>query len=166
MCAAAVAFGQAINYVGAGTVEFLVGQDGRFVFIEMNPRIQVEHTVTEETTDVDMSTPSCTSRWARPCPNSDSCQARSSAGFALQCRITTEDAANDFRPDTGRILAPTASPEAPAFVSTAAVATKERRSTPYFDSLLTKLPVACRTFEDAVARSRRAVAEFPASEGP
>ena len=54
LCEAAVSFGRAVDYLGAGTVEFLVGEDGRHVFIEMNPRIQVEHTVTEETTDVDL----------------------------------------------------------------------------------------------------------------
>ena len=54
MCADAVRFGESIGYRNAGTVEFLLGEDGRYVFIEMNPRIQVEHTVTEEVTDVDL----------------------------------------------------------------------------------------------------------------
>ena len=70
MCADAVAFARQIDYANAGTVEFLVDPDGRHVFIEMNPRIQVEHTVTEEVTDVDLVRPSCGSPPARPSPTS------------------------------------------------------------------------------------------------
>ncbi len=160
MCAAAVTFGKAINYVGAGTVEFLVGQDGRFVFIEMNPRIQVEHTVTEETTDVDIVHTQLHIAMGKTLPElglvPGSVQQR---GFALQCRITTEDAANDFRPDTGRILA-YRQPGGAGIRLDGGGGYQGAEITPYFDSLLTKLTCRGRTFEDAVARSRRAVAEF------
>ncbi len=160
MCEAAVAFGQSISYVGAGTVEFLLGQDSQFVFIEMNPRIQVEHTVTEETTDVDIVHTQLHVAMGKTLPDlglvPGSVQQR---GVALQCRITTEDAANDFRPDTGRILA-YRQPGGAGIRLDGGSGYQGAEITPFFDSLLTKLTCRGRTFEDAVARSRRAVAEF------
>ena len=104
ICADAVAFAKAIGYVNAGTVEFLLDAQGRHVFIEMNPRIQVEHTVTEEVTDVDLVQSQL--RIAAGETLADlglSQEAIQLRGAALQCRITTEDPANGFRPDTGRI---------------------------------------------------------------
>ncbi|HUL98848.1 MAG TPA: biotin carboxylase N-terminal domain-containing protein, partial [Mycobacterium sp.] len=104
MCADAVAFARQINYSYAGTVEFLLDERGHYVFIEMNPRIQVEHTVTEEITDVDLV--GCQMRIADGESledlglQQDSIRVR---GAALQCRITTEDPANGFRPDTGMV---------------------------------------------------------------
>ena len=104
MCADAVAFAREIGYVNAGTVEFLLDPDGDYVFIEMNPRIQVEHTVTEEVTDVDLVQRPAADRVGgdagRPRADQDGIRLR---GAALQCRITTEDPANGFRPDTGVI---------------------------------------------------------------
>ena len=104
MCAHAVAFAREIGYVNAGTVEFLLAPEGRYVFIEMNPRIQVEHTVTEEVTDVDLVATQLRIASGATLPElgltQDAVRLR---GAALQCRITTEDPANGFRPDTGRI---------------------------------------------------------------
>src|ERR1700761_8787536 len=106
ICADAVAFARHIGYSCAGTVEFLLDENGQYVFIEMNPRIQVEHTVTEEITDVDLV--SSQLRIAsgdaldRLGLRQENIQPH---GAALQCRITTEDPANGFRPDTGRISA-------------------------------------------------------------
>ena len=107
ICDDAVAFARHIGYVNAGTVEFLVEGDGpeaRYHFIEMNPRIQVEHTVTEEVTDVDLV--GAQIRIAAGETLDDlglSQQSIRVNGAALQCRITTEDPANGFRPDTGKI---------------------------------------------------------------
>ena len=106
MCADAVAFAREIGYVNAGTVEFLLAETGRYVFIEMNPRIQVEHTVTEEVTDIDLV--AAQMRIASGETLRDLGITQESIvlrGAALQCRITTEDPANEFRPDTGEITA-------------------------------------------------------------
>src|SRR5439155_713765 len=100
ICADAVAFARHIGYRNAGTVEFLLDPDGNHVFIEMNPRIQVEHTVTEEVTDVDLVQSQL--RIASGETLADLGLAQESIhvrGAALQCRITTEDPTNGFRPD-------------------------------------------------------------------
>lgn len=106
ICNDAVAFARKIGYVNAGTVEFLVDERGRHVFIEMNPRIQVEHTVTEEVTDADLVQSQIRIAAGETLEDlgmtQDSVRLR---GAALQCRITTEDPANGFRPDTGMISA-------------------------------------------------------------
>jgi pyruvate carboxylase len=106
LCADAVAFARQIGYSCAGTVEFLVDKDGNHVFIEMNPRIQVEHTVTEEITDVDLVQAQLRVAAGETLADiglaQENIQIR---GAALQCRITTEDPANGFRPDIGRITA-------------------------------------------------------------
>lgn len=102
ICADAVAFAKAINYSCAGTVEFLLDTRGNHVFIEMNPRIQVEHTVTEEVTDIDLVQAQL--RIASGESLSDLGLRQESIvlrGAALQLRITTEDPSNGFRPDTG-----------------------------------------------------------------
>ncbi len=160
MCRAAVDFGRHIGFVGAGTVEFLLGKDGSFVFIEMNPRIQVEHTVTEETTDIDIVQSQIRIAEGATLDEIDLTQEGIvPRGAALQCRITTEDPANDFRPDTGRILA-YRQPGGAGIRLDGGGGYQGAEITPYFDSLLTKLTCRGRTFEDAAARSRRAVAEF------
>ena len=104
MCADAVRFAPEIGYRNAGTVEFLLDPEGNYVFIEMNPRIQVEHTVTEEVTDVDLVQSQLRIASGETLADlglsQDAIELR---GAALQCRITTEDPANNFRPDTGRI---------------------------------------------------------------
>ena len=104
ICCDAVAFARQIGYFCAGTVEFLLDERGNHVFIECNPRIQVEHTVTEEITDVDLVGSQLRIAAGESLADlglsQDTLRVR---GAAIQCRITTEDPANGFRPDTGRI---------------------------------------------------------------
>src|SRR6187431_2112071 len=106
MCADAVKFAREIGYRNAGTVEFLLDPEGHYVFIEMNPRIQVEHTVTEEVTDVDLVQSQMRIASGETLADLGLAQDKVTLrGAALQCRITTEDPANGFRPDTGKITA-------------------------------------------------------------
>ncbi|SDY46576.1 pyruvate carboxylase [Modestobacter sp. DSM 44400] len=159
ICADAVAFARAIGYSCAGTVEFLVDRAGRHVFIEMNPRIQVEHTVTEEVTDVDLVSSQLRIAAGETLADLGLTQeAIVLRGAALQCRITTEDPANGFRPDTGRITAYRSPGGAGVRLDGAAALGAEVSA--HFDSLLVKLTCRGRTFDIAVARARRAVAEF------
>ncbi len=160
LCDAAVAFAREIGYVNAGTVEFLVDVErGDFVFIEMNPRIQVEHTVTEETTDVDLVRSQLLIAGGASLDelglSQDTIRQR---GFALQCRITTEDPAADFRPDTGRISAYRAPGGAGIRIDEGSAYVGADVS-PYFDSLLLKVTARAADFPTAIARARRAVAE-------
>ncbi|MEM7274966.1 MAG: pyruvate carboxylase [Actinomycetota bacterium] len=160
ICAAAVAFGRSIDYVNAGTVEFLVDGDGTFVFIEMNPRVQVEHTVTEETTDIDIVRSQLLLAMGRSLADLGLEQSVIvQRGSALQCRITTEDPANGFRPDTGRILA-YRDPGGAGIRLDGGGGYQGAEILPYFDSMLTKLTCRGATFDIALARARRALAEF------
>jgi pyruvate carboxylase len=160
ICADAVAFAEQIDYGNAGTVEFLVSPDGRHVFIEMNPRIQVEHTVTEEVTDVDLVQSQLRIASGETLADlglrQDNVKTR---GVALQCRITTEDPANGFRPDTGRITA-YRSPGGAGIRLDGGTTYAGAEISAHFDSMLTKLTCRGRTFTMAVDRARRAVAEF------
>lgn len=160
MCVEAVKFGNHLGYINAGTVEFLLQQDGSFVFIEMNPRIQVEHTVTEETTGIDLVQTQLRIAGGETLVDIGLTQdVVVQSGVALQCRITTEDPANDFRPDTGRILA-FRQPGGAGIRLDGGGGYAGAEITPYFDSLLTKLTCRGRTFDEALARARRALAEF------
>ncbi len=160
ICADAVAFARHIGYVNAGTVEFLLDQQGRYVFIEMNPRIQVEHTVTEEITDVDLVASQIRIAAGETLEDlglsQESVQIR---GAALQCRITTEDPANGFRPDTGKIITYRSAGGGGVRVDGGTVHSGAEVS-PHFDSLLVKMTCRGRTWSEAVARARRALAEF------
>ena len=159
ICADAVAFAKEIGYTCAGTVEFLLDTRGNHVFIEMNPRIQVEHTVTEEVTDVDLVGSQLRIAAGETLADLGLSQdAIVLRGAALQCRITTEDPANGFRPDTGRITA-YRSPGG-AGVRLDGGTTLGAEVGAYFDSMLVKLTCRGRDFDIAVARARRAVAEF------
>ncbi|MDG2479043.1 MAG: pyruvate carboxylase, partial [Aquiluna sp.] len=160
----AVAFAKEIGYQNAGTVEFLIETSGpntgKHVFIEMNPRIQVEHTVTEEVTDVDLVQSQL--RIAAGATLSDlglSQETIQPHGFALQCRITTEDPAAGFRPDTGMITT-YRSPGGAGIRLDGGTVTTGAEVSPHFDSLLVKLIAKGRDFESAVDRARRALAEF------
>ncbi|WP_100521172.1 pyruvate carboxylase [Mycobacteroides abscessus] len=159
ICSDAVAFARHIGYSCAGTVEFLLDERGHHVFIEMNPRIQVEHTVTEEITDVDLVASQLRIASGDTLDDlglhQDSITPR---GAALQCRITTEDPANGFRPDTGRITA-YRSPGG-AGIRLDGGTTLGAEVGAHFDSMLVKLTCRGRDFQTAVARARRAVAEF------
>ncbi|HEX6150911.1 pyruvate carboxylase [Nocardioides sp.] len=160
MCADAVRFAREIGYRNAGTVEFLLDPDGRYVFIEMNPRIQVEHTVTEEVTDVDLVQAQLRIASGETLADlelsQDTVQLR---GAALQCRITTEDPANNFRPDTGRITTYRSPGGAGVRIDGGTTYTGADVSA-HFDSMLAKLTCRGRSFDVAVSRARRAVAEF------
>ncbi|NKX51040.1 pyruvate carboxylase, partial [Arthrobacter deserti] len=160
----AVKFAKELGYVNAGTVEFLVDtvgeRAGQHVFIEMNPRIQVEHTVTEEITDVDLVQAQL--RIAAGESLADLGLSQESVaikGAALQSRITTEDPANGFRPDTGRITAYRSAGGAGVRLDGGTVYTGAEIS-PHFDSMLVKLTCRGRDYRTAVARARRALAEF------
>lgn len=160
----AVAFAKSIGYVNAGTVEFLVDTEGeragKHVFIEMNPRIQVEHTVTEEITDVDLVQSQMLIASGSTLKDLNLTQEKIQMhGFALQCRITTEDPAQDFRPDTGRITT-YRSPGGAGIRLDGGTAAAGAFVSPYFDSMLAKLTCRGRTFQTAVARASRALAEF------
>ncbi len=159
MCADAVAFARHIGYSCAGTVEFLLDENGQYVFIEMNPRIQVEHTVTEEITDVDLV--SSQLRIASGETLDDLGLRQQDVvphGAALQCRITTEDPANGFRPDTGRISA--LRTPGGAGIRLDGSTNLGAEISAHFDSMLVKLTCRGRDFPTAVARARRAIAEF------
>jgi pyruvate carboxylase len=160
ICADAVAFARAIGYRNAGTVEFLLDGDGNHVFIEMNPRIQVEHTVTEEVTDVDLVQAQMRIAAGETLADLGLSQDKIYLrGAALQCRITTEDPANGFRPDTGMISA-YRSPGGSGIRLDGGTAFAGTEISAHFDSMLVKLTCRGRDFETAVGRARRAVAEF------
>jgi pyruvate carboxylase len=160
----AVAFAKSIGYVNAGTVEFLLDtageRKGQHVFIEMNPRIQVEHTVTEEVTDVDLVQSqmriAAGETLAELGLKQDQVQLH---GAALQCRITTEDPASGFRPDTGKITTYRSPGGAGVRLDGGTVAAGAQVS-PHFDSMLVKMTCRGRDFPAAVRRARRGLAEF------
>ena len=160
----AVAFARSIGYRNAGTVEFLVdtagARKGQHVFIEMNPRIQVEHTVTEEITDVDLVHTQMRIAAGETLEglglSQDTITPR---GFALQCRITTEDPAADFRPDTGKITT-YRSPGGAGIRLDGGTVSQGAQISPYFDSMLAKMTTRGRDFPAAVARAKRGLAEF------
>ncbi|KMO68369.1 pyruvate carboxylase [Mycolicibacterium obuense] len=160
ICDDAVAFARGIGYSCAGTVEFLLDERGHHVFIECNPRIQVEHTVTEEITDVDLVASQLRIASGKTLADLGLSQDSLTAprGFALQCRITTEDPANGFRPDTGRITAYRSPGGAGIRLDGGAVLGAEIGA--HFDSMLVKLTCRGRDFDTAVARAHRALAEF------
>ncbi|WP_298134705.1 pyruvate carboxylase, partial [Micropruina sp.] len=160
ICADAVKFCRHIGYTNAGTVEFLLGADGRYVFIEMNPRIQVEHTVTEEVTDVDLV--SSQMRIAAGESLADLGLRQEDIhvrGQALQCRVTTEDPANGFRPDTGRISV-YRSPGGAGVRLDGGVVFGGSEVGAHFDSMLVKLTCRGRDLRAAARRAYRALNEF------
>ncbi|MGH3929379.1 MAG: pyruvate carboxylase, partial [Pseudonocardiaceae bacterium] len=160
ICADAVAFARRIGYVNAGTVEFLVDREGNHVFIEMNPRIQVEHTVTEEITDVDLVAAQLRIAAGETLADLGLTQeAILPRGIALQCRITTEDPANEFRPDIGTVTAYRSASGAGVRLDGGTVYAGAHISA-HFDSMLVKVTCRGRDFGTVVRRARRAIAEF------
>lgn len=159
ICSDAVALARQIGYSCAGTIEFLLDERGHHVFIECNPRIQVEHTVTEEITDVDLVGSQLRIAAGESLADlglsQDSLVIR---GAAMQCRITTEDPANGFRPDTGRITAYRSPGGAGVRLDGGTNVGAEVLA--HFDSMLVKLTCRGRDFSTAVARAKRALAEF------
>ena len=163
ICDSAVNIAKHVNYCGAGTVEFLFDKkNNKYYFIEVNPRIQVEHTVTEEVTGIDIvkaqikiaegykigSDPSL--------PNQKNIKLD---GFAIQCRVTTEDPLNNFMPDYGKIMTYRS---ASGFGVRLDGATAAAGSiiTPYYDSLLVKVTTWAQTTNDCIRRMDRALREF------
>ncbi|MEY4989618.1 MAG: hypothetical protein RI933_1251 [Actinomycetota bacterium] len=160
----AVSFASQIGYQNAGTVEFLVDtigdNAGKHVFIEMNPRIQVEHTVSEEITDIDLVQSQMRIAAGESLVDLGLTQDKITMhGFAVQCRITTEDPAQNFRPDTGKITTYRSPGGAGIRLDGGTVSTGAEVS-PHFDSMLVKLIARGRDFKSAVTRSKRALAEF------
>ncbi|MFN4242403.1 MAG: pyruvate carboxylase [Tepidisphaerales bacterium] len=164
ICEAAVRLVRAADYYNAGTVEFLVDDDtGEFFFIEVNPRVQVEHTVTEVVTGIDIVKSQILIaqgyRLHEPpllIPPQERIETR---GYCIQCRITTEDPTNHFIPDYGR-LTTYRSPAGFGIRLDGGSAYGGATITPYFDSLLVKLSAAGNTFEEAIRRTDRALREF------
>jgi pyruvate carboxylase len=160
----ALAIGRLVGYQNAGTVEFLEDVDsGAFYFIEVNPRIQVEHTVTENITGIDLVKAQILIAGGAAIGSADSgvplqpdiqCY-----GHAMQCRITTEDPENNFIPDYGALSA-YRSPAGFGIRLDAGTAYAGARITRYYDSLLVKVTAWGRTHEETVTRMLRALGEF------
>lgn len=156
----AVKIAKQVGYRNAGTVEFLVDEDGSHYFIEVNPRIQVEHTITEEITGVDLVQSQIQIAGGKTLKALGLTQDRIvPRGYAIQCRITTEDPMNNFQPDTGRvevfrpgegmgIRLDSSSGFAGVVIS------------PHYDSLLCKVTGRALEFEPAVRKLERALKEF------
>ena len=164
LCAAALEIGRAAKYCNAGTVEFLQDADsGAFYFIEVNPRIQVEHTVTEMVTGIDLVKAQIRIAAGARIGTPDSGVPRQEdirlGAYALQCRVTTEDPQNNFLPDYGRLT---------AYRSPAGVGVRLDAGTAYagavitrsYDSLLVKVTTWAPTPQEAIARMHRALWEF------
>ncbi len=164
ICAAALRIGKAVGYENAGTVEFLVDSDTqRYYFIEVNPRIQVEHTVTEAVTGVDIVKCQILIAEGRPLSDEEiglaSQQNVRTYGYALQCRVTTEDPENRFLPDYGRI-AHYRSAGGMGVRLDAGTAFSGAVVTPFYDSLLVKVTAWGPRFSDAARRMERGLQEF------
>ncbi len=160
ICQDAVRFAEQVGYVNAGTVEFLLDETGQHHFIEMNPRIQVEHTITEEICDVDLVQSQLLIAGGASFDELGlSQEAIAPRGVAIQCRVTTEDPANGFRPGTGRVTAFRSAGGAGIRID-AGSAYVGAEISPYFDSLLAKVTARGRDLPAAARRARRALAEF------
>ncbi|MBA4062784.1 MAG: pyruvate carboxylase [Isosphaera sp.] len=160
---AAVAVGKACGIDNASTVEFLYDTAaGRFYFIEVNPRIQVEHTVTEQVTGFDLVRSQVLVAAGHRL-DSDAVGLRqpdiTTRGYAIQCRVTTEDPANGFVPDYGRLSAYRSS-GGPGIRLDAGTANPGAVITPFYDSMLVKVTATGRRFEDAATRMERCLQEF------
>lgn len=162
ICAAAVDLMKKINYVNAGTVEFLVSGDA-FYFIEVNPRVQVEHTITEMITGVDIvktqiliADGASLHEEAISMPAQDEIK---TLGYAIQCRITTEDPTQDFMPDTGRIVAYRSSGGFGVRLD-AGDAFQGAEISPYYDSLLVKVSTHAISYKEAREKMERSLQEM------
>jgi len=159
----ATAICKAVDYNNIGTVEFLVDEDDTIYFIEVNPRIQVEHTVTEVVTNIDLVKTQLfiaggykLSDQQIKIYNQDTIKI---TGFALQCRITTEDPANDFKPDYGTIATYRSASGFGIRLDAGSVYQGVKIS-PFFDSMLVKVTASSRTLDGACRKMRRALSEF------
>ncbi|MBP1988471.1 pyruvate carboxylase [Paenibacillus eucommiae] len=163
ICNAALKLATKTGYINAGTVEFLVTKDGSFYFIEVNPRIQVEHTITELITNIDIVQSQiliaqgyALSDTEVGIPSQESVKIN---GFAIQSRVTTEDPERGFVPDTGRIVAYRSGGGFGVRLDTGNTGVGAN-ITPYYDSLLVKLSTHAGNFEQASRKMLRALREF------
>ena len=156
MAAAAIEAARAVHYIGAGTVEFLVDEEGRFYFIEMNTRIQVEHPTTEWITGVDLVKEQI--RIAAGLPLSMAQADIQPRGWSVECRINAEDPDRRFAPSPGTITR--WQPPSGPWVRVDDGAYSGYTVPPYYDSLLCKVITWGRDREEAVARMSRALGEF------
>ncbi len=154
---------KAVNYNNIGTVEFLVDDDGSIYFIEVNPRIQVEHTVTEMVTNIDLVKAQLfiaggyrLSDKQIKIPDQASVKV---TGYALQCRVTTEDPGNDFKPDYG-VVTTYRSASGFGIRLDAGSIYQGVVISPFFDSMLVKVSAISRTLDGSCRKMRRALAEF------
>lgn len=163
ICDAAICLMKSVNYLNAGTVEFLVTASGDFYFIEVNPRVQVEHTITELVTGIDIVSSQiliAEGYGLHEDPVLIPVQKDiRTYGFAIQCRVTTEDPSNQFMPDTGKIVAYRSGGGFGVRLD-AGNAFTGSVITPYYDSLLVKLSTSARTFKSAAVKMLRNLKEF------
>ncbi|KAI8927220.1 hypothetical protein BC831DRAFT_453220 [Entophlyctis helioformis] len=156
----AVKLAKTVGYRNAGTAEFLVDSQNRHYFIEINPRIQVEHTVTEEITGIDIVSAQIQIALGASLPDlgltQEAIQVR---GVAIQCRVTTEDPARGFQPDTGRIEV-YRSPGGPGVRIDGGPGFSGAVISPHYDSLLAKCTCTGRNFEAVRRKMLRALTEF------
>ncbi len=164
LCEASVRIAKEIGYDNAGTIEFLYDLDTKdWFFIEMNPRIQVEHTVTEQITGIDLVRSQILIAQGAKLHGPELALPAQDAvprmGFAVQCRVTTEDPENKFTPNYGKIL--TFRPaEGFGIRLDAGMGDAGAVITPFYDSLLVKITASGQTFEMALDRMDRALREF------
>ncbi|MEL7425944.1 MAG: biotin carboxylase N-terminal domain-containing protein, partial [Bacteroidota bacterium] len=159
----AVRLAKEVDYSCAGTVEFLVDREENVYFIEVNPRIQVEHTITEEVTGIDLVRSQILITMGYPLSHK-TIYIRSQEdvqlnGYAIQCRVTTEDPQNNFKPDYGTLIA-YRSASGMGIRLDAGSAFAGAKISPYFDSMLVKVTAWGRTLQGASERLHRALREF------
>jgi pyruvate carboxylase len=156
----AVKLAKHVGYENAGTVEFLCDEKGNFYFIEVNARLQVEHTVTEEITGIDLVQTQLRVAEGMTLPEMGISQEHIRPnGFAIQCRVTTEDPAKNFQPDTGRIEV-FRSGEGMGIRLDGASAFAGAIISPYYDSLLVKVIAHSKDLQASCAKMNRALREF------
>ncbi len=152
-----------VNYSNAGTVEFLVDKDENIYFIEVNPRIQVEHTITEQITGIDIVRSQILIAMGYPLSHPQiyilSQQSVSHMGYAIQCRITTEDPSEGFKPDYGQLIAYRSAAGFGIRLDAGSAYTGAKIS-PFFDSMLVKVTAWGRTLKGASGRLHRALREY------
>ncbi|MGE7809982.1 pyruvate carboxylase [Lysinibacillus capsici] len=162
ICDAAVKLMKNVSYINAGTVEFLVAGDD-FYFIEVNPRIQVEHTITEMITGVDIVHAQIKVAAGYGLHSEEIHMPKQEdmpmIGYAIQARVTTEDPANDFMPDTGKLMVYRSSGGFGVRLD-AGNGFQGAVVTPYYDSLLVKISTSGMNFKEAAAKMDRNLKEF------
>jgi acetyl/propionyl-CoA carboxylase alpha subunit len=156
MGAAAVAAAAAVGYQGAGTVEFLLAQDGSFYFLEMNTRLQVEHPVTEMVTGIDLVRAQLQVAAGAELPWRQ--EEIRSQGHAIECRVYAEDPAHNFAPSLGRLLL-LHEPQGPGIRIDSGVRQGDEVSM-YYDPMIAKLVLHAATRQDAIDRALAALGDY------